>query len=456
MKQINKLVLIAMAIITFASCDKEKEVDYTVLSGTIANVGQLNKIVVRGADFNQEIKLNKDGSFLDTLKTPSGYYALIMGRDGMYVFLQTGDHLKISSDANNFSGAVKYESGETKGVNEYLMAKNKSKQELMQKIGGSQIFTLPEAGFLKIMDSIKNIDISLLKETKNLPSNFVNLESKKINYEYLQNVIMYPKYFEYFNKGKDFEPSEDLKKIMASVDYTNADDYKNLGIYKQMVLSHFFEKFQEEGADKKAVVAEVKKAGIPALSKDFAETIASGITTNTPNLDETVTLIRTLTNDKELLSELDVKVAQMKQLSAGNPSPNFAYNDINGKKVSLSDLKGNLVYIDVWATWCGPCKREIPFLKEIEEAYHGKAIKFVSISVDTDKGAWEKMVKDKNMGGIQLYADGNWKAEFVEAYGIKGIPRFILIDKAGNILNANAPRPSSGEELTKLIDENLK
>jgi thiol-disulfide isomerase/thioredoxin len=142
-------------------------------------------------------------------------------------------------------------------------------------------------------------------------------------------------------------------------------------------------------------------------------------------------------------------------LAEGATSPQFVnYENYNGGTTSLEDLKGKYVYIDVWATWCGPCKAEIPFLKEIEEAYRGKNIEFVSISIDkaSDHDKWKQMVEEKELKGVQLFADNDWNSEFVEAYKINGIPRFILIDPAGNIIFADAPRPSS-EELTTVLSE---
>lgn len=131
-------------------------------------------------------------------------------------------------------------------------------------------------------------------------------------------------------------------------------------------------------------------------------------------------------------------------LKKGQPSPKFNYPDINGKNVSLDDLKGKYVYVDVWATWCGPCKREIPFLKELDEEYKGKDLAIVSLSIDKmeNKDKWLKMVKEQQLQGIQILADKDWNSEFVTSYNITGIPRFILIDPEGNIYNSNAPRPS--------------
>ena len=134
------------------------------------------------------------------------------------------------------------------------------------------------------------------------------------------------------------------------------------------------------------------------------------------------------------------------KLAKGMLSPTFTgYENIKGGTTSLEDLKGKYVYVDVWATWCNPCKKEIPFLQKVEKQFHGKNIEFVSISVDQKKDheAWKQMIADKQLTGIQLFADNSWSSKFVTDYKITGIPRFLLIDPAGNIVSSDAPRPSS-------------
>ncbi|GGG88256.1 hypothetical protein GCM10011416_00640 [Polaribacter pacificus] len=141
----------------------------------------------------------------------------------------------------------------------------------------------------------------------------------------------------------------------------------------------------------------------------------------------------------------------MEAIAKGKPSPKFKnYINYKGGKTSLDHLKGSYVYIDLWATWCNPCIAEIPALKSLEKEFHNKNIKFVSISIDDKRtaGSWENaqnkwraMVKDKSLSGIQLFADQD--LDFLQAYQVNGIPRFILIDPKGNIVDANAPRPSN-------------
>ena len=126
-----------------------------------------------------------------------------------------------------------------------------------------------------------------------------------------------------------------------------------------------------------------------------------------------------------------------------------------GNNMMISDLTGKVVYIDVWATWCGPCKREIPMLKELESSYHGKDVAFVSISTDKDVEAWKKFIVDQALTGIQVHQSENFDLTVSKNFIVNSIPRFILIDKAGKIVSADAPRPSSGTVIREMIDAAL-
>lgn len=177
----------------------------------------------------------------------------------------------------------------------------------------------------------------------------------------------------------------------------------------------------------------------PNLSADFSTKVKESTEKNIKGITEYVK------------SSLEVKKLN------GSVSPTFAYENVEGKMIKLEDFKGKYVYVDVWATWCGPCRAEIPHLKKVEEAFHGKNIEFVSISVDVlkDKEKWKKFVAEKQLGGVQVFADKDWRSDFVTAYKIQGIPRFILIGPDGKIVNADAPRPSS-PELTNVLSTLLK
>lgn len=150
-------------------------------------------------------------------------------------------------------------------------------------------------------------------------------------------------------------------------------------------------------------------------------------------------------------------IAKFDKNLPGNPAAPFTLPDTKGKMHSLADFRGKLVYIDFWATWCGPCKREIPYMTKLEEDYaRNPDIVFISVSVDkeADKQKWLDMVEEKGMKGLQLFT-GDLKGQVSEPYHINAIPRFVLVDRDGKLINGDAPRPST-DEIRTLIDYHLK
>lgn len=140
----------------------------------------------------------------------------------------------------------------------------------------------------------------------------------------------------------------------------------------------------------------------------------------------------------------------------GKRSPRFSYKNITGEIIKLDNFKGKYVFIDIWATWCAPCREEIPYLEQLIEDYKEKNIVFLSISIDKAKDyiKWESMVIKDNMKGIQLIADNEWKSKFIVDYAIHSIPRFILIDPEGIIIDASAEKPSN-QILREVLDNIL-
>jgi thiol-disulfide isomerase/thioredoxin len=150
-------------------------------------------------------------------------------------------------------------------------------------------------------------------------------------------------------------------------------------------------------------------------------------------------------------------MTQAKKKMNNVAAPNFDFENHKGGKTTLESLKGKYVYVDLWATWCGPCRAEIPSLKKMEEMYHGKNIEFVSVSIDAQKDyeKWKTFVTEKALTGTQLYAAKANETEFVKAFEVNSIPRFILIDPKGIVVDADAKRPSDPrlqEQLNKLLN----
>ncbi len=126
--------------------------------------------------------------------------------------------------------------------------------------------------------------------------------------------------------------------------------------------------------------------------------------------------------------------------------------DTEGNKVDFSAYKGYYVYVDLWASWCGPCCREVPYLQKLEKELKNERVKFVSISIDKGTKEWKARMEALNMHGNQLINQDN---KLPEALNVSGIPHFLIYDKEGRLYEYKAPRPSSGEALKQLL-ENLR
>lgn len=127
----------------------------------------------------------------------------------------------------------------------------------------------------------------------------------------------------------------------------------------------------------------------------------------------------------------------------------------DGKTCKLSSLYGKLTYIDMWATWCGPCCKEIPHLEKLVEKYKGNdKIQFLSISIDANKQSWLNKLKKDNPAWPQYIMSQEESDKLMKEMGINGIPRFIMLDEKGNIIFPDAKRPSE-PELINDIENNL-
>ena len=133
------------------------------------------------------------------------------------------------------------------------------------------------------------------------------------------------------------------------------------------------------------------------------------------------------------------------------PILEFSCSDSIGNIVNINDFKGKVVYLDVWASWCLPCRRQIPKLKELKEIYKNEPdLIFMYVSIDSKLEKWKKFVRKKELHGIHLIANAFFINEFSNKYGIFAIPHFILIDKNGNVFENDTARPGWPELRNKL------
>lgn len=147
-------------------------------------------------------------------------------------------------------------------------------------------------------------------------------------------------------------------------------------------------------------------------------------------------------------------------LSVNSTAPDFAYETLSGKEIKLSDYRGQYVLIDFWGTWCEPCLKEMPYLKEAYAKYSGD-IKFIGVAADDDKEAVINYVDQNNVPWAQIVVplDLDDPVEILEEYNVQLFPSVFLIDPDGNVINGAQSHQEkdklSGDELITTLDKAL-
>lgn len=450
----KKIIYVFAIAIIFCACKKETPLEYTIISGTILNT-DAKTITISSQDqtFKETITINDNGQFADTLKAKKDHYSIYDGENFANIYLDTGYHLNISYDAKDFSNTLTF-TGIGSEISDYLHLSKNRETEIIGDL--KKVYKLNEDGYKAKYTDVKAAKNELLVSKSGIPEDFKIKEERNNNYSYLLALSWYEISHSYYTNAPDFKISEGFLNELEGLKYDNEEDFLFSQNYNTLVNAHYIRE-SKKLAKSDSIASDIAfLRTVSVVSNEnmrnalLFDTANSGIT-YTEDFESFYTIFIEASTNQEQKKKITEIYNSLLTTTKGQPSPKFIdYENYAGGTTSLEDLNGKYVYVDVWATWCSPCIIEIPFLKEIEKTYHNKNIEFVSISVDKmkDRDKWEKMIAEKGLGGIQLFTDKDFNSKFIQDYSIKGIPRFILIDPSGNIVSANAPRPSDA----KLID----
>jgi len=120
-------------------------------------------------------------------------------------------------------------------------------------------------------------------------------------------------------------------------------------------------------------------------------------------------------------------------IAEGHAFPPLEFTNLSGEQINLANLRGKVVLIDFWATWCGPCRAVMPDLVETYEQYHDKGFEIIGISLDKDKSQLEKYMQDIGITWPQYYDGLVWNNKIAKRFGVRGIPHIVLVDKNGAV-----------------------
>lgn len=169
-----------------------------------------------------------------------------------------------------------------------------------------------------------------------------------------------------------------------------------------------------------------------------------------PEMERLYDSLSTRIKESSLGKELLEKLNAVRKTGIGQTAPDFTLISPDGKHISLSSLRGNYVLLDFWASWCGPCLREVPNIKKVYERYHDKGFEILSVSLDDKKENWEQAITRNQLNWLHVSSLKGWKCPVAELYNVTAVPSMFLIDKEGRILSNKARGEILENELEKL------
>ena len=148
--------------------------------------------------------------------------------------------------------------------------------------------------------------------------------------------------------------------------------------------------------------------------------------------------------------ELAEKLASLNAVSLGRIAPDFTLPTPEDKELSLSSLRGSVVLVDFWASWCGPCLREVPNVKKVYAKYKDKGFEILSVSLDDKRDNWLNAIKKHELAWKHVSSLKGWQCPIAKQYNVTGIPAMFLLDRDGKIVSTNARGEKLEEEVSKL------
>lgn len=441
------LIAIAWAGILLVSCQNTETIH---ISGELAGGGQDTLIFTnRISENTYKIAVNDSGVFSGELNGAPGYYRLRSQSQqmlpGIPLYLPKGKTISLTVETKDWRKNQNY-TVLNNPESEYLRDFNRGNIQLYRKYKYN-LGKLNPVELELVVDSLRAVQNNLLEqfiaENPKTDDEFIQVERERIRYNYAEFKESYAL------RNRRFTLPDNFFDFRKELDYNDEKLLAISGLDYGMAVNRFVNNearrtLPEDGdLILQTINTCVQHISNQKVKNYLLTTLVAPYLKTSENYEEAYALFVENCTDEHYLNIAQEKFETYQKTKKGNPSPRFAdYQNHAGGTRSLDDFKGKYVYIDVWATWCVPCRKEIPALKKLEKAFHGKNIEFVSVSIDSDKELWQKTVEEEQLGGVQLIADNAGQSQFLKDYDITSIPRFILIGPDGEIIDAAAPKPS--------------
>ncbi len=461
MKNIILLFLFCfIAAVEVSAQNKKTKSLPTNVSGQISPAPQKGHFILQHHGRADTVLVAADGTFKMAIEQQdANYYTVVLGKQSLGIYLLPMDNLVMKLNGNLPSNNPVFE-GSSSAYCTYLL-----QQKVHDKTNANfgRMGTMDPKTFMREMDSTENVMTTLL-EIENAKhkfiSPFVSAEKSAIQYAQANAYLLY-KYQSEEAKKTDLPEKIGVKTYSGDLNNEAMRYHDAFQSYATNVVNYNANLKYVLSANKDYVhycelkIEEVCSGIKSQLNRDVVfQGVMNQILQDAGSQDIRVAVSKfnACCTNEELKAKVRMIQSQYTSLYPGEVAPDAVCFDSTGQTIRLSDLRGKVVYIDTWATWCGPCKREIPELKKLESEFHGKNVEFISISTDQNIDTWKSFINKQEMSGKQFHQSEKVEESVSKLYMVNSIPRFIIINEEGKIVSADAPRPSSGAQVRDILN----
>lgn len=421
-------VLFIVSLFVSVSCSERNSV---YIRGRIESADSVVQIWM--SDSVYTFALDENRFFSGRIHLEKGEYASLLpcSRD---IYLSPGEDLEVYvSSSVSFKGSLG-------AINNYMQ-----EQELILFFDNSY-YLLDEQAFVTKMSEILEEQMHML-EAKNFSKSFTELEKWRVHYLLGERSAVYPLYHKQYTNDSLVRSGRVFEEFLQLFPLTN-DELFVTKSYRKFLLNYVY--FRTAGlyeapdyANKLTDFILQNFSNVAVRNFLLSEVLFRYMWENN-GLNNAANLLKAFREncgDIQQYVYVEEVISHWEHLLPGNPAMNFVAETPNGDTLSLEDFRGRYVYISVWASWSELCQKELAFLKELERRYDPDKVVFLALSVDraSDKPVWRNVLKQNTYGGIHAIVPEN--QTFKDDYMLLSIPRFILIDPEGKIVNSDAPQP---------------
>ncbi|GAB3634691.1 hypothetical protein GCM10027422_02810 [Hymenobacter arcticus] len=452
-----------------------------VLSGHIARPTVRTISLSYGPDWR--------GRFTHTVEAPvsaAGDFRLVLprlagpmearldyGTSAATLYLAPGPALRLTVDAARFDQSLAFTGGEA-NANNYLAESYlaTSRDDEARRTPDARAATLSAAALRTAADAYRQrrrAALAAYAATHPLPAAFVRQQRQALDYEWAGSLLSYtvrqPAARVY--DGSATLPA-DYYSFLRDMQLGRQDSALRQSAFQSLLMTYGFTQLNDEAGNLPTgpqAGARLYRLATAALGEGPVRDVAVGqyllgkVESERTDIRPLLPEFKATNRDSTIARDLHRAVRAHLTLVSGQPAPDFTLTDASGKKALLSSLHGKIVYLDFWATWCGPCLAEMPASLELRQKFAGRDVVFLYVSLDSKAADWQKYLIAKQVVGanaVQLHDPGAFDGPAAQAFHVQSIPSYWLIGRDGRIITNNPPRPSTSPAIDTALEQALK